>query len=142
MIKGMTWTNIKSVWNLSGLSDVPYSAKQNWSGTFFAVTYSKLALVENFWIERENKYKLIKKRTKLVVSCHVVLPFWKWFVCAVQRKLSSSGKSNATWRRFGSLRFRPIMLFPFVFFFTRFKKVLESFSFVYLFVCLFVAEGT
>ena len=45
MIKGMTWTNIKSVWNLSGLSDVPYSAKQNWSGTFFAVTYSKLALV-------------------------------------------------------------------------------------------------
>ena len=44
----MTWTNIKSVWNLSGLSDVPYSAKQNWSGTFFAVTYSKPAL-SKYW---------------------------------------------------------------------------------------------
>ena len=44
MIKGVTWTRIQSVWNYSGPSEVPYSEK--WSGTFFAISYSKLALVQ------------------------------------------------------------------------------------------------
>ena len=50
MIRGITWTHIQSIWNHSGPSEVPYSANQysNWSGTFFAVSYSKPALLPTY----------------------------------------------------------------------------------------------
>ena len=35
MIRGITWTHIQSVWNHSGPSEVPYSAKQSLVRNFF-----------------------------------------------------------------------------------------------------------
>ena len=45
MIRGITWTHIQSVWNHSGPSEVPYSTNQSLVRNFFAVSYSKPALV-------------------------------------------------------------------------------------------------
>ena len=45
MIRGITWTRTQSVWNHSGLQRYPILQTSNWSGTFFAVSYSKAALV-------------------------------------------------------------------------------------------------
>ena len=39
MIRGITWTHTQ-VWKYSG----PIPQTSNWSGTFFALSYSKLAL--------------------------------------------------------------------------------------------------
>ena len=45
MIMGITWTHLKSVWNPSGSSDVPYSSKPiTGQELFLAVSYSKPAL--------------------------------------------------------------------------------------------------
>ena len=44
MTMGITQTHLESVWNPSGLSEVPIPQTSNWSGTFFAVSYSKPAL--------------------------------------------------------------------------------------------------
>ena len=51
MISGITWTHIQSFWNHSGPLEVPYSANSNWSGIFFPVSYSKLALA---WFRTHN----------------------------------------------------------------------------------------
>ena len=46
MIRGIPWTHIQSVWNHSGPSEVPYSAKPvTGQELFFAVSYSKPALI-------------------------------------------------------------------------------------------------
>ena len=47
MIRGITWTDTQSVWNHSGPSDVPYSAKPVTGQELFllfAVSYNKPAL--------------------------------------------------------------------------------------------------
>ena len=45
MIKGITWTYMQSVWNLSGPSDALILQTNNWSGFFFAAPFSKPDLV-------------------------------------------------------------------------------------------------
>ena len=54
MIRGVTWTDIQSVWNPSGPSEVPYSATGQ---DFFPVSYSKPALKDP---KIEAKQKVLK----------------------------------------------------------------------------------